>query len=148
MGACLLILSFIAIIPGLMEPKELTLVLIVGIIGALIGAVYLFQPNLLKDTKSKKRSRDILREYQKLSCEGIKFTFKESGVFIKEQKAADYEELSKAVFCDDITLLIFGDKLLFLQNNNLKGRETKAFEELLKRVSKARFFELHQQYPF
>ena len=132
-GVFLIILGLFAIIPGIMAPKELLDVLIVGAAAFLLGVVYLFQPQINSDKRLHKETERIWSGYKTFN-EGKSTTvvFQDAGIWENDQMLVAFADLLQAVFCQDMILLNWEKGFILLQKKDLQNAAADQFLEFMK----------------
>ncbi|WP_312280394.1 hypothetical protein [Oscillibacter sp.] len=132
-GAFLIILGLFALIPGVMAPKELLAVLIVGAAAFLLGVVYLFQPRINPDQRLQKETERIWSGYKTLD-EGKRTTvvFQDTGIWENDQMLVAFEDVLQAVFCQDMILLNWEKGFILLQKKDLQDADADQFLNFMK----------------
>lgn len=132
-GAFLIILGLFALIPGVMAPKELFDVLIVGAATFLLGVVYLFQPRINSDQRLQKETERIWSGYKTLD-EGKPTTvvFQDAGIWENDQMLVAFGDLLQAVFCQNVILLNWERGFILLQRKDLQDADADQFLEFMK----------------
>ncbi|WP_369283571.1 hypothetical protein [Oscillibacter sp. GMB15532] len=132
-GGFLIILGLFALIPGVMAPKELLDVLIVGAAAFLLGVVYLFQPQINSHQRLHKETERIWSGYKTLD-EGKSATvvFQDTGIWENDQMLVAIEDLLQAAFCQDVILLNWEKGFILLQKKDLQDADADRFLEFMK----------------
>lgn len=133
-GVLLLALGLFGAIPAAMEPQELMSVLVVSLAAIALGIFSLLPRRQERQNRQLLRERDrIFSAYQTLDEQGAAVTFRETGIFEGEQQLGSYETLQEVVFQENIVLLVWQERFLFLQLRDLEGASPEAFRAFLLR---------------
>ena len=133
-GVLLLALGLFGAIPAAMEPHELMSVLVVSLAAIALGIFSLLPRRQERQNRQLLRERDrIFSAYQTLDEQGAAVTFRETGIFEGEQQLGSYETLQEVVFQENIVLLVWQERFLFLQLRDLEGASPEAFRAFLLR---------------
>lgn len=133
-GVLLLALGLFGAIPAAMEPQELMSVLVVSLAAIALGIFSLLPRRQERQNRQLLRERDrIFSAYQTLDEQGAAVTFRETGIFEGEQQLGSYETLQEVVLQENIVLLVWQERFLFLQLRDLEGASPEAFRAFLLR---------------
>lgn len=131
-GVLLLALGLFGAIPAAMEPHELMSVLVVSLAAIALGIFSLLPRRPARQNRQLLRERDrILSAYRTLDEQGTPVTFEETGIFEGEQQLGAYETLQEVVFQEDVLLLVWQERFLFLQLRDLEGEAPESFRAFL-----------------
>lgn len=132
-GVILLGLGLFATLPSLMAPKELLPVLVVGIISLVLGALSLVQPKINSIKSLQKEAERIWSAYQIFdnSKQAI-VEFQDTGVYENGILLGAFPDLLHVIFEHDIILLVWKQKFLFLQQQDLQNDNMDTFLSFLK----------------
>ena len=138
-GAALIVLGLLMLIPGLRKPEELLLPLIAGILGVVIGAHALWstfkQPkeDAKKVSVSPKRFEDTAKTFldslAKIESTEVRFT--ENGMALGEQAVIRFEEMEYFIETQAGYLIAWGRQATFLQKKDLLLGEDEGFQSFI-----------------
>jgi len=132
-GAMLLGLGLFASLTGLMAPKELLSVLVVGMINLLLGVLLLVQPKASSSKSLQKEAERIWSAYQMFDDDKQAIVeFRENGVYENGAPLGAFSDLLHVIFEADIILLVWSQKFLFLQQQDLQDASMEMFHDFIK----------------
>lgn len=142
LGVLCLVLGIILIVPGLMEPRELSL-LLPGIFGAAVGLMSLFGGVRPRRNSCSAQAERLLEGRDRIPAgEFPRAVFAPEGMVLEngsvgpnaQRKTVSYGELTGAFECEDIFLVTYGERAaVLLQKRDLAGGDTEGFWRFLSR---------------
>jgi len=133
-----LLLGLFLFIPGLMEPQELLIPLLVGAvaIGAGIGGLWRSRKNR-KNPFDKSAAR-LLQGKDTISAENpVVVIFSEEGMMLpadsEEAELVPYGNFERVIEAQDIFLFVFGERVMVLQKGDLTDSDVSGFSEFIAR---------------
>lgn len=142
-GVLLIGLGVFAIVPGVMAPKELLSVLIVGGFSLCMGLVYLIQPKMSEDKHLEKEMKRIWLDYQGLEeSQNAKVTFRDTGIYLEEKRLTPLSQMTEVVLTKDTIFFVWGKGFLWLQKKDLQDATMELFQAFLSKETDITYFEV------
>jgi len=133
-----LLLGIFLFVPGMMEPQELLIPLLVGAvaIGAGIGGLWRSRKNR-KNPFDKSAAR-LLQGKDTISAENpVVVIFSEEGMMLpadsEEAELVPYGNFERVIEAQDIFLFVFGERVMVLQKGDLTDSDVSGFSEFIAR---------------
>ncbi len=143
-GVLLLLMGIYLFIPGLMDPKELTVPLVAGALAIIIGIASLRFGRNIKNEKPIQKEKPIKKEKSTLfdkaakklfeSYENIvpqKIVFDDDVFHLNEEVVIQYEEIVEVFVTTDFFVFIWKENITILQKKDLTGSSEKEFLDFL-----------------
>ena len=112
-------------IPGMMEPKELRIPLITGVLSVLLGVLYLLSTRPVKKNDSFRQAAvKLLQSMSHAETANVQVVFDDEGMKVITQDSArtvPYEEMEMLIETPQLYLLTYGGKATLLQKKDLTG---------------------------
>ena len=130
-GTLLILLGTFLLIPGVMEPQELAVPLLAGILGILIGVLTLW------NSKAKKQQSKRFHQAAATLLKGleapppVRVQFTQSGMKIADQQAVPYSDLNFAFETKDLFLLTWNEQVMILQKKDMITGSKEQFPSVL-----------------
>ena len=121
-------------IPGMMEPKELRIPLITGVLSVLLGVLYLLSTRPVKKNDSFRQAAvKLLQSMSHAETANVQVVFDDDGMKVNTQdstRIVPYDEMEMLIETPRLYLLTYGGRATLLQKKDLTG-DTQAFVEFL-----------------
>lgn len=112
-------------IPGMMEPKELRIPLITGVLSVLLGVLYLLSTRPVKKNDSFRQAAvKLLQSMSHAETANVQVVFDDEGMKVITQdstRTVPYEEMEMLIETPQLYLLTYGGKATLLQKKDLTG---------------------------
>ena len=112
-------------IPGMMEPKELRIPLITGVLSVLLGVLYLLSTRPVKKNDSFRQAAvKLLQSMSHAETANVQVVFDDEGMKVITQdstRTVPYEEMEMLIETPQLYLLTYGGKATLLQKKDLPG---------------------------
>ena len=136
MGILCLVLGLFLLIPGLMEPKGPSVVLITGAVATAAGIGGLWRSRAHRETPFDRAAKKLLSTVGRPSAgPGAEVTFSEGEMQIAAENAdpicVPYDEIECVIEAPDLFLLVYGDRVSVLQRCDLTSGTADAFCQYL-----------------
>ena len=117
-------------IPGMMEPKELRIPLITGVLSVLLGVLYLLSTRPVKKNDSFRQAAvKLLQSMSHAETANVQVVFDDDGMKVNTQdstRIVPYDEMEMLIETPRLYLLTYGGRATLLQKKDLTG-DTQAF---------------------
>lgn len=113
-----LVLGIVLFVPGLMQPKELLVPLLMGAvgIGAGIGGFYRSRKN--KKTAFERSAERLLAPLRELE-DGLRICFSEEGMQLSEEETVPYDGFEYVIETEELLLLTYDARVSVLKKDDL-----------------------------
>lgn len=132
-GVLLLILGVLLLVPGLMDPGEMTLQLFAGCVGIVAGALTLI-PRKARRSNLQRRiersARDLLAQLKAAPQTEVRFT--DESMQLGDDATIPYQKFTCVVETEDIYLFVWGKEATVLRKCDLCGCEAEDFDAFLR----------------
>ncbi len=128
-GLFLLVMGIILLVPGLMDPKELLVPLIVGALATGIGLRALLGSRKNKTVKFNQAAIKLLASFQDHSTAQVVFTPTE--MVLAGTEAIPYADFSYIIEGDDLYLITYNDQVTVLQKKDLVSGGVEDFRQFV-----------------
>jgi len=134
-GGLLLVMGIFLVVPGMVEPKELTSVLVIGIVSFLFGIFYLKYDGSKKDRFEKPALMLLENLNDSVSTESEKVVITGDRVLLnaetEEGETVSFENVLMGFETEDLFCLTFDTRIVILQKKEILEGTVDAFRELL-----------------
>lgn len=128
-------LGIFLLVPGLVEPQELLVPLIVGAVATVTGIIYVL-PKKTPEERFEKKAKKLIKSINSALEEGGRVIFSEEGIFENGELIMEYEKLEHAIAGRRMFFFCDGEKLLILRKPDLVSAETEVFEAFINTKTK------------
>ena len=112
-------------IPGMMEPKELRIPLITGVLSVLLGVLYLLSTRPVKKNDSFRQAAvKLLQSMSHVETANVQVVFDDTGMRVDAQGSTgsvSYADMEMLVETPHLYLLTYGGQVTVLQKKDLTG---------------------------
>ena len=127
----LIVMGVILLVPGIMDPKQLLVPLVAGVVGVLAGVFTLWTVSG-SHTQSKRfdqAAEKLLKGFEAPPVAQVRFT--PEGMEIAGKPAAAYPDVDFVAETEDLFLLTWNEKVTILQKKDLVGGDCPQFAAFL-----------------
>ena len=135
-----LILGIILVVPGLMNPQEMLVLLLFGIVGLFAGIRGLTDTGNSMLKRMKKRfnlsAKQLLAGKDRLTEKDfVDITFNEEGISYpaseSETESISFDAFESVIEAEDLYLIVFDTNVTVLQKADLQGEDVEGFNQFL-----------------
>ena len=131
-GIILLALGFFLFIPGIIEPKELFVPLIVGAF-AIINGIFAVFPSRSPEEKFKKNAKNLMNAINSSLEKGDTVTFNDEAIYENGAVLMEYKSLEPLIESRSIWLVCDGKKVMVLRKVDLVSGSKEDFSEFIRK---------------
>lgn len=130
-GILLIVMGVILLVPGIMDPKQLLVPLVAGIVGILAGIFTLWtvSGSQVQSKRFDQAAEKLLKGFEAPPAAQVRFT--PEGMEIAGKPAAAYSDVDFAAETEDLFLLTWNEKVTILQKKDLVGGDYPQFAAFL-----------------
>lgn len=130
-GILLIVMGVILLVPGIMDPKQLVVPLVAGVVGILAGIFTLWtvSGSQVQSKRFDQAAEKLLKGFEAPPEAQVRFT--PEGMEIAGKPAAAYPEVDFAAETEDLFLLTWNEKVTILQKKDLVGGDCPQFTAFL-----------------
>lgn len=130
-GVLLIIMGVFLLVPGIMEPQELAVPLLAGILGVLIGVFTLWSSNAQK-LQSKRFHQAAVKLLKGLEAPPpVRVQFTQGGMKIADQQTVPYSDFHFVYETKDLFLLAWNEQVTILQKKDMVTGSKEQFASFL-----------------
>ena len=120
-GILLIVMGVILLVPGIMDPKQLLVPLVAGVVGVLAGIFTLWTVggSQVQSKRFDQAAEKLLKGFEAPPAAQVRFT--PEGMEIAGKPAAAYPDVDFAAETEDLFLLTWNEKVTILQKKDLVG---------------------------
>lgn len=144
-GGLLLIMGIFLFVPGIMKPQELPGPLIVGFLAIVMGVLYLRRDDKKKKSFEKKAKQMLNNMNTFMESQKLRLILEDTGVLLNGMGAENkvsYVSMECALETKDLFGLVYENRILMLQKQELLLGTAEEFAKLLKEKLQNRFQEI------
>lgn len=131
-GIILLALGFFLFIPGIIEPKELFVPLIVGAF-AIINGIFAVLPSHSPEEKFKKNAKNLMNAINSSLEKDDTVTFNDEAIYENGTVLMEYKNLEPLIESRSIWLVCDGKKVMALRKVDLVSGSKEDFSEFIRK---------------